>query len=771
MYFDQQLWAFTAGFRHRILGAVGIGVLAAAFGIARLALLGWLLAQVIGGAAFEDLLWPAAAIGAVMLVRGVLEYARTMVAHGTAFAVQRALSLRLYDKIVELGPAHFGTERTGGVMTALVDGVNQLETYFGQYLPQLFVAVLTPVLIFCVAIFLDWQIAAILLAAALFTLWAPVLFHRRDSANSLARSKAYKAFAAEFLDSIQGLGTLKAFGQSTERINLLAAKAHELFRSTMWVLATNSLSRGITDTGIAVGAAAALALGAYRVTTGAMELQTLLILLMLGTEVFRPLRDLRATLHDGMVGQAAALSVFEILNAEPLIHNRRQSWDGPEPASADIAFDDVRFRYPEGDSPVLDGLSFTVAAGERVGVVGSSSAGKSTIMKLLLRLYDVDAGTISIGGTDLRRLDPDTVRTRLAVVSQDTYLFHGTVEDNLRLGRPEATWDEIDAAAETANAKEFIDRLPQGYGTVIGERGIRLSGGQRQRIAIARALLRNAEILILDEALSSVDAENEAVIQEALDRLMAGRTTLIFAHRLSSVIDADRILVLDDGKVVEEGRHASLMERRGAYYGLMGGQASQADAAARQALGPARGGDGQAGGSSDVAVEDPGPVNAILRAEGLTWWQAFVVLMAEVRPWIAKLTLTLGFGLGRVAAFIGVGILGALAVAAVKGGQPPAAFLWGLAVLAPLAGILHWLESWVAHDMAFRMLAEMRITLFRKLDALAPAYLVGRRTGDLVSMATQDVEVVEYFFAHTVAPAFVAVLVPAAVLSVWGCPS
>src|SRR5207302_11022044 len=207
--------------------------------------------------------------------------------------------------------------------------------------------------------------------------------------------------------------------------------------------------------------------------------------------------------------------------------------------------------YPGGRRAAHDGLSFTVAAGEKIGIVGPSGAGKSSIARLLLRLFDPQSGLVRVGGQDVRAIDPDSLRREIAVVHQDTYLFHGTVEDNLRLGKPDATEDELRAAARSANADEFIARLPQGYQTVVGERGIRLSGGQRQRIAIARALLRDAPILILDEALSAVDAENEAVIQQALDRLMEGRTTLVFAHRLSSVLSADRILVLDAGRLVE----------------------------------------------------------------------------------------------------------------------------------------------------------------------------------------------------------------------------
>jgi ATP-binding cassette subfamily C protein CydCD len=373
------------------------------------------------------------------------------------------------------------------------------------------------------------------------------------------------------------------------------------------------------------------------------------------------------------------------------------------------------------------------------------------------------------------------------VVSQDTYLFHGTVEDNLRLGKPEATWDEIEAAVRAANAYDFVTRLPEGYRTVIGERGIRLSGGQRQRIAIARALLRDAPILVLDEALSAVDAENEAVIQQALDRLMRGRTTLIFAHRLSSVIDADRILVIEDGRIVETGSHAELMAGAGAYHRLM---AEQARDAAPAAL--ARFSDGTAEDRETVSDAAPGaaglpdanllgwdhaaqmePTDAILRAEGLGWGRTFAILMGLMAPWKGKLTLTFLLGVLRVCALIGVGVLSALVVARVAAGAPYGGLLAGLAVVAPLAGVLHWLESWIAHDMAFRLLAEMRVALFDKLVKLAPAYLLRRRTGDLMALATQDVEKIEYFFAHTVAPAFVAVLVPAAVVAtllVYGWP-
>ncbi|MEE8500276.1 MAG: thiol reductant ABC exporter subunit CydC, partial [Kiloniellales bacterium] len=509
----------------------------------------------------------------------------------------------------------------------------------------------------------------------------------------------------------------------------------------------------------------------------AMSLEALLIVLMLGIEVFRPLRELRFLLHDGMLGQSAAEKIFGILGARPLIrddHKERPAVTAPGPAlTPSVAFEGVSFAYPGIRGAVHKGLSFEVAAGERIGIVGPSGAGKSTILRLLLRLYDPQSGRVRIGGRDLREFGLDELRAQLAVVSQDTYLFHGTVEENLLFGKPDASRDEIEAAVRAANAEAFIEQLPQGYRTVIGERGIRLSGGQRQRIAIARALLRDAPILVLDEALSAVDAENEAVIQQALDRLMQGRTTLIFAHRLSSVIEADRILALEDGRIVESGSHAELMAKEGAYHRLMAEQARDAAPEDLALLADGARGAGAGGAGAGTAGADlPGideaaqmePTDSILRAEGLGWARVIAILMGLMRPWRGRLTLTFLFGVLRVCALIGVGVLSALVVAAVKAGAPFGGLLISLAVVAPLAGILHWLESWLAHDIAFRLLAEMRIALFDKLDKLAPAYLLRRRTGDLTAMATQDVEKIEYFFAHTVAPAFVAVLVPGAVL-------
>ena len=754
MYFDWRLWAMMEGLRLRVAAAVGLGLMAMAVGILRFVCLGHVLALTFAGAPLTAIASAAAATAACVLARAGLDYARTALAQDTAGRVQSVLRERLFDRIAALGPAWFGTERTGGVMLAVVDGVEQLQAFFGAYLPQLAIAACAPMVIFAALAWWDVPTAAVMLVAALVTFALPMLIHSADKRAAIARAAAYKAFGEEFLDAVQGLPTLKAFGQSGAFAAKLAERARAFSNSTVWVLALGLLTRFFTDVGTAVGAAAAIAVGAWRVRHGEMSLEALLIILMAGTEIFRPLRDLRNVLHQGMVGQSAATSVLALLEAKSdapvggALH-----WQNLTPS---IAFEAVGFGYPGRRGDAHTGLSFEIAAGETVGIVGPSGAGKSTILRLLLRQHDAQAGTIRIGGHDIRTLDPDQVRGMIAIVAQDTTLFDGTISDNLRLGRPDATEAEMIAAARAANADDFISTLPLGFETRIGERGATLSGGQRQRIAIARALLRDAPILILDEALSSVDAENEAVIQVALDRLMQGRTTLILAHRLSSVIRADRILVLDHGRVVESGTHAELIARPGVYRQLMAPQLGSAIRHQADAMERALPAAAAAGPEVRPLAED---------AAEIGWRETLRALLRFIQPWRANLVLTILSGIGRVLAFIGVSIFGALVIAAVASQRPVLGLLLALLLSAPVAATLHWLESWLAHDMAYRLLAEMRIGLFAKLDRLAPSYLLQRRTGDLVALATQDVETVEYFYAHTVAPAFVAVLIPSGVLA------
>ncbi len=769
MYFNRRLWTYTSGFRTQIAVAVLLGLLTAAVGIARLALLGVVLARVIEGDSMSEIMPWAIATGGSVLLRSLLQYQKEMSAHRAAAAIQLNLRNRLYEQAIGLGPAYFTQERTGDSMLTLVDGVEQLETFFGQYLVQLFTAALTPIGIFLYLLFLDVPTALMALLFALLTLIAPAVFHKWNSTSSVRRRNAYGAFGAEFLDSIQGLATLKAFGQGRARGRMLAERAHDVFKTTMWVLATNAGSLGVTIAGIAIGSAAMLTVGAARFSAGDMSLAALLIILMLGIEVFRPFRELSQLFHQGMNGLSASQGVFNLLDASPVVA------DGGQRSSTDLAhsieFKDVSFSYPGSTRHALDTVSFELRPGERVGIAGESGAGKTSIIKLLLRFYDPGQGSIRLGGVDLQNLPLSELRSNISVVSQDTYLFHGTVRDNLLFGNPDSSHEQLEEAARLANAHSFIASLPDGYDTVIGERGVRLSGGQRQRIAIARALLKDAPILVLDEALSAVDAENEHVIQQALDRLMKDRTTLVIAHRLSSLRNTDRTLVIADGRIAESGSHDELMAAGGAYAALMTEQVQDAQPAANGATSdwnpkatipgkPAESTEDTSFGGLDHVA----PTDAILKAEGLGWIAASRVLLSLIAPWKLKLTVSFVTGVLRFVTLIGVGVVSALAVARVTSGDPFGWLLVGLFILAPVSALLHWGENWVSHDVAFRLLSEMRIALYNKLEQLAPAYMVRRRTGDLVSMATQDVETVEYFFAHIVAPAFVAVVVPVGIV-------
>ena len=846
MYLHPRLLALALDVRWRIIASALVGLLAAAAGVARLAVAALVIADVVhGGASFESLTWPLAAMAGLIVARAGLQYVQEVMSHHTASLVKVKLRERLYQHSLALGPGHFDASRTGDALMSLAEGVERLEAFFGQYLPQMLVAAVAPLVIFVFMALIDLRTGLIFLAFALLTLVIPNLFHRWTRERSMARRDAYGALGADFLDAVQGLATLKAFGQSGRRGELLAERARRLFRATMGVLAANAATGALTILGITGGAAVALGWGAVRVADGELELRALLIVLMLGVEIFRPLRELVQLYHDGMIAMSSAEGIFAIMDSPVTVKDPapRPTQDGAASIKPEVTFDNVNHSYSQGRRPALRGLSFTLHEGETLGLVGPSGAGKSTVVWLILRFFDPQQGVIRLGGRDLRDIPLEELRRQISVVTQDTYLFHGSVADNLRFGRPDASQDELEAAARAANAHDFIRHLPHGYETVVGERAVRLSGGQKQRIAIARALLKDAPILILDEALSSVDAENEAVIQEALERLMAGRTTLIIAHRLSSVVNADRILALDDGRLAESGTHAELAAAGGLYAALMSQQqewgdfTAPAESETRAAAHPAapavdaaafmpqtahrgpghqhhhaaphRGGndhsqhrhhdghDGHHGrphSASDGAETGglPADADAFIprpahsggghhhhhqrhtaaahhrhgESRPLGIIAVWVRLLGLVMPWRAELALTFLLGVAHHSAVIGAGVAGALLVGQVITGGDLTLPLVLLGVLTPLAAFFIWTESWAAHDLAYRLLAEMRVDLYRKLDPLAPAYMTRRRSGDLVSVVGGDVETVEFFFAHTVTPAFTAVVLPGAVVAV-----
>jgi len=528
----------------------------------------WLLASVVNAVVFGQqalsavLPWLWALLG-VFATRAVIAWLVEWISFRAAARIKVNMRRQLMDHVLALGPVHLIGERSGELANTITDGVEALEAYYSRYLPQLSLAVLVPLAILVVVFPLDWISGLVLLITAPVIPLMMILIGKGAEALNQRQWRQLARLSAHFLDTLQGLTTLKLFNASRREAAVVARLSDDYRRSTMAVLRIAFLSSLALEFLATVSIALVAVLIGFRLLWGELGFQSGFLILLLAPEFYLPLRALGTQYHARMDAIGAAERMVELLETAPAprVH-------GAEPLQLTgplhIQLSDVRFAY-RSDRPALDGISFELSHGERIALVGPSGAGKTTVVNVLLGFVVPSAGEVLINGRPLHELDPDDWLRHVAWVPQQPRLFHGTVMDNIRLGKSAADADSVREAARLALADEFIEALPHGYETVVGEGGQGLSGGQVQRLALARAFLKNAPLVLLDEPSANLDIESERKLNKAIARLARDRTTITIAHRLNTVRQADRILVLERGRLVETGSHGDLLENHGLY--------------------------------------------------------------------------------------------------------------------------------------------------------------------------------------------------------------
>ncbi|QRN84329.1 ABC transporter ATP-binding protein [Chloroflexota bacterium] len=499
--------------------------------------------------------------------RGFMQFLRSYMAHIAGWGCVSDARRFVYEHLQKLSLRFYEDKQTGQLMSRVVNDTDLFERMISHAIPDVLVNIITFIGITTILASLNWQLTLYSMAPIPLVILALVGFAKVVRPAFRRRQAKIGELNAVLNDSFAGIREIKAFNRESEQLERVDQGIQNYRVSLLTALKLMAVFQPFIDFSTSIGQLVAIFFGGRMALMGTLSVPDLVAFFLYLEMFYQPIRALGTSWEQVQESLAGFDRISDLLDEQPEVKSSRQSIALSEPVKGTIQLENVSFSYIEGE-PVLENINLEIPASNVVALVGPTGVGKSTLVSLIPRFYDINSGAIKLDGVDIQSLDINQLRNKISIVLQDVFLFHGTVRENILFGNPTAKDDDVIHAAQVANAHDFIMDLPNGYDTLIGERGVKLSGGQRQRISIARAILKDSPILILDEATSSVDTETELLIQQALERLMAGRTTIIIAHRLSTVRNADKIVVLEGTQIIEQGSHDDLIARNGLYHRL-----------------------------------------------------------------------------------------------------------------------------------------------------------------------------------------------------------